>query len=139
MNADHSKQVGGIIFAGLVPHAPILIPEIGQQRLEAVGASIASIKRLAERLVEKRPDGVLVISPHSPSLPGSFGVWSGSRLHGSFEEFGFSEVCVDLPNDVAFAAEVHRQAITVGLRTWAICGSQEPRSWGRNTCSIELR
>lgn len=78
------------------------------------------MRSLASRLVATKPEGLVVISPHSPRRSWSFGVWSGTRLFGSFEEFGFPSIGVHLPNDSLFAAELHSQAARVGLRTWEI-------------------
>lgn len=49
----------GVIFAGLVPHAPILIPPLGRQRLDKAAPSVATIKLVAARLTETRPDAVI--------------------------------------------------------------------------------
>jgi len=110
----------GFTFAALMPHAPILVPEVGRERLASAAASVAAMKAAAVRLVETQPDTVVVISPHSPRKPGSFGIWMGRRLQGSFSRFDAPDVGVDLPNDLRLAEAIGQDARNLGLRIWDI-------------------
>jgi len=103
-----------------MPHAPILVPEVGRERLQPAAASVAAMKLAATRLAARQPQAVVVISPHSPRKSGAFGLWGGSRLWGSFHQFGAPSVVVELPNDLRLRAEVIVQARQMGLRTWDI-------------------
>lgn len=115
MNDQAPEHNSGVIFAGLLPHAPVLIPEIGGQRGNATGATVEAMKRLAARVVSARPETVVVISPHSPRKRRTFGIWGGDRLRGDFAEFGSPEVAIDLPNDVQLAAELRKDVAEAGL------------------------
>ena len=120
MSVAPSERAGGIHFAALMPHAPILVPEVGRERLQTMGASVAAMKTAAARLIAEQPQSVVVISPHSPRKSGAFGLWNGSQLRGSFHQFGAPSAEVELPNDLRLRAEVIVQARQMGLRTWDI-------------------
>ncbi|MHC1765460.1 MAG: hypothetical protein AB9869_14355 [Verrucomicrobiia bacterium] len=115
MNVETTEHKASVIFAGLLPHAPVLIPEIGGPRGNATGATVEAMKQLAARVVSARPEAIVVISPHSPRKRRTFGIWGGDRLRGDFAEFGFPEVAIDLPNDVQLAAEMQNFVAEAGL------------------------
>ena len=120
MSTGPSESEAGILFAALMPHAPILVPEVGRERLQPAAASVAAMKLAATRLAARQPQAVVVISPHSPRNSGAFGLWGGSRLWGSFHQFGAPSTVVELPNDVRLRAEVIVQTRQMGLQTWDI-------------------
>src|SRR6266436_570157 len=99
MGVEPSEGAGAVVFAALMLHAPILIPNVDREELKAAAASVTGMKVAVARLSSRHPQAVVVISPHSPRRSGAFGLWSGSRLCGSFSQFGAPEAAVDLPND----------------------------------------
>jgi aromatic ring-opening dioxygenase LigB subunit len=103
-----------------MPHAPVLVPEVGLAAFESVAPSAAALKAVAGRLIERSPGAVVVISPHSPRKRGAFGVCTGERLHGSFAGFGAPKAAVDLPNGLELAVALEAQARLAGLQTWQI-------------------
>jgi len=120
MTVAHAELTGGVLFAALMPHAPILIPLVGGEERKASAATTAALQRAVTRLVARNPDAVLVVSPHAPRRLGAFGLWSGNRLRGNFERFRAPEAAVDLPNDLALGAELKLQMRRCGLQTWEI-------------------
>lgn len=120
MNVEPFAQRGGVVFAALMPHAPILIPDVGQEELKLVVASVAGMKLAAARLSRRQPEAVVIISPHSPRSPDAFGMWSDKRLWGTFGQFGAPGAAIDLPNDLPLITAFKDQARRVGVRTWEI-------------------
>lgn len=117
-----------IVFAGLMAHAPILVPGVGKESLAFAGATARAMEIVARRAVAPRPDAIIVISPHSPRRSGAFGIWRGPRLKGSLEDFGAPGDRVDLPVDEELAGRVEAEATAGGLRMWEIAG--EPLDHG---------
>jgi AmmeMemoRadiSam system protein A len=109
-----------IVFAGLLPHAPVLVPGVGGDRLADVAATVRAMATVARRAVATQPETLVLVSPHSPRRPGAFGLWRTSQLRGSLERFGSPEDRVDLPLDRAFADQLETEAARRGLRTWHI-------------------
>ena len=117
-----------IEFAGLMPHAPILVPGVGRENLARVEGTAKAMDTVARHALATNPDTVVVISPHSPRRSGSFGIWDTPRLRGSFGRFGSPDDRVDLPLDGDFAHRLEIEARRRGLRTWRI--AHEPLDHG---------
>ena len=119
---------GPIVFAGLMPHAPILVPGVGRERLAEVAATVQSMATVSSHAMAAQADTLVLISPHSPRQPGAFGLWQTRKLRGSLARFGSPESRVELPLDRAFAERLETAAAHRGLRTWSITG--EPLDHG---------
>jgi len=109
-----------VCVAVLMPHAPILVPAVGGERLREADATAGALRQAAARIVAAAPQSIVLVSPHSPRQATAFGIWQGARLQGTFEQFSTPGAGVDLPNDRELAAEIAAQALAVGTRTWEI-------------------
>ncbi len=101
-----------------MPHAPVLIPEVGEGRERAAAATVEALWAAARMVVASRPQAILLISPHSPRRPGHFGFWSGATLAGDMSRFGCPEVTLGLPNATALATAITERFHETGLATW---------------------
>ena len=99
-----------------MPHAPILIPAVAGERSARIRSTIAAMREAARRAVASGADTVVVVSPHAPRKPETFGIWTGQRLRGTLEAFGAPEEGVDLPNDATLGAQIAHQAAQRGVR-----------------------
>ena len=109
-----------VVFAGLMPHAPILVPGVGGDRRSEAASTSAAMTEVARRAVAARPDAVVLISPHSPRQPGAFGIWWTKSLRGSLEEFGSPRDAIELPIDRGLAECIEVEARRLGVSTWRI-------------------
>jgi len=119
---------GRIEFAGLMPHAPILVPGVGGRNLARAEATAQAMATVASHALAARPDTVVVVSPHSPRQSGAFGLWHTPRIRGSLAQFGSPEDQVDLPLDRDFADRLELEAERRGIRMWRI--AREPLDHG---------
>ncbi len=103
-----------------MPHAPVLIPEVGGGREREAGATVEAMWQAARAVVNSRPDTVVLISPHSPRRSGQFGIWPGKSIAGDMSRFGRADVTLNLPNDLALAAAASEEFAARGLMTWWI-------------------
>jgi len=110
----------GVVCAVLMPHAPILVPEVGGKREDAAAASREAMRTAAKYVLDHRPQTVVVISPHSPRQEVAFGLWMDDLLQGSFSQFNAPQVNLSLPLDRSFAEAIAAEAQTRNLETWAI-------------------
>ncbi len=89
-----------IVFAGIVPHPPLLVPGVGGSRIEQVADSERALKEFSRRLIAARPETVVIISPHSPYDLRQFTARSTHEIRGDFEEFLAPEVELSFTNDL---------------------------------------
>jgi AmmeMemoRadiSam system protein B len=106
---------GSIVFAGIAPHPPLLIPEVGGRRIEQVAASQRALRQFSRRLIDAQPDVVVVISPHSPLDPRVFTARSAKQLVGDFREFHAPAVTLSFPNDLATVEAISDAAAVEGV------------------------
>ena len=68
--------------AVMVPHPPIIVPEIGRGEERKIQATIDSYRRAAERIAQWKPDTVVVISPHAVMYADYFHIVPGAGQKG---------------------------------------------------------
>jgi len=78
------------LWSALMPHPPVIVPEVGCGREREAAVTVDGIERLAESISDRRPECLLILSPHQPYMPQSLAVNGASRLKGSFAAFGSS-------------------------------------------------
>ena len=117
---SRENQTAAVVCAVLMPHAPILVPEVGGERGGAAQASCQAMREAAACVMSFRPETLVLISPHSPRQARAFGVWAGERLQGSFAQFKASGAQVSLPNDTQVARAIVTEAGNRDLATWMI-------------------
>src|SRR5215813_14759944 len=61
-----------LVFSGIAPHPPIMVPEVGRESISDVEHSIDAMAELARRVIESNAETVVVISPHAPLEADSF-------------------------------------------------------------------
>lgn len=112
--------VGEVIFAALMPHAPVLVPGVGHESFKGAARTVAAMRSASNQLNNRAPQALVLISPHSPRKAGAFGIWGGKRVRGDFGQFGAPDVVLDLPTEPALAAGLQVQAAQAGLEIWKI-------------------
>ncbi|MGA2555758.1 MAG: AmmeMemoRadiSam system protein A [Verrucomicrobiota bacterium] len=113
-------QAASAVCAVLMAHAPILVPEVGGERGGAARASCQAMRQAAACVAGFRPETLVLISPHSPRRPRSFGLWAGEHLRGSLAQFNAPNARVSLPNDTPLARALVTEAQNRHLATWMI-------------------
>lgn len=107
---------------GVVPHAPVLVPEIGGARLPAVEDTRRAMKTLAGQLAAADPRTVVIISPHGDVDRSAIGLAGVPRLEGDFGAFGRPDLSFSADNDVVLVRALAREAEGAGLPVWLRAG-----------------
>jgi AmmeMemoRadiSam system protein A len=116
---------GGIAMADiclgcLSPHAPLLIPEVGQEDLEKVRATREAMEEMGRWLWEAAPETVVVISPHGTVFYDAVGIMTEKRLEGDFGSFGYRGIKLAYDNDLELMEAIVRNMAADGLKTQQI-------------------
>ena len=114
---------GEVPIAILLPHAPILVPEVAGERLADCRASVDAMRAASRRLVAARPDAVMLVSPHAAREMRAYAMTSGG-VSGSLARFGASHASVRLPGDAALTATLRETAAARGIETANLPASQ---------------
>jgi len=76
-----------LVFSGIAPHPPIMVPEVGRESISDVEDSIDAMAELAGRIIESKAETVVVISPHAPLEADSFVAYEGPEVFADFSRF----------------------------------------------------
>src|SRR5215510_190110 len=102
---DHASS---LVFAGIAPHPPIMVPEVGGDAIGEVRASIDAMATLTKRIVETKAETLVLISPHAPLEAIAFVAYDGPTLHGDFSMFRAPETTVEAELDEELLTEITR-------------------------------
>jgi len=105
-----------LVSAGLSPHPPIIIPEVGGEELQAADRTVTGMRTWAKEMVLTNPETLVFISPHAPFLQGALGWLSGRELVGSFATFGAPEVAFRVRGDRDLALSIAAEAAGEGVQ-----------------------
>ena len=77
-----------LVLASIVPHPPILIPTIGKDNIKQLKITQNSFEKLIKKLIEKKVDTIIIISPHGEFQTNAFTINFNPKLSCNFKDFG---------------------------------------------------
>ena len=81
-----------IAAAYIVPHPPMIVPQVGKGSENQVLKTIQAYKAVAAEIAEIRPETIIVTSPHSVLYADYFHISPGDHATGDFGSFRAPEV-----------------------------------------------
>jgi len=114
------KEIGrgttmGILAAFMVPHPPLIVPEIGRGEEKKIRNTIDAYKEAARRIGEYRPETIVVLSPHQAMYADYFHISPGKGAKGDFGNFRAKDVKFEVSYDTEFTEELCLLAEKRGL------------------------
>jgi len=88
-----------IIGAFIVPHPPIIIPEIGRGQEKKTQKTIDAYEEVAKRIESLQPDTIVLTTPHSIVYSDYIHLSPGRKADGSFKDFGVTNVKMSVDYD----------------------------------------
>ncbi len=76
-----------IIAAFMVPHPPMIVPEVGKGSEQQVLETTRAYEQVAREIAALAPDTLIITSPHSVMYADYFHISPGSGASGSFRQF----------------------------------------------------
>ena len=105
-----------IVFVGVAPHPPIMVPEVGREACAEVRGSIDAMRELTERIVASGAQTIVLISPHAPLAPHAFVAYDTPELHGDFANFRAPDATVGAPLDAELLDAIEAAAREEGYQ-----------------------
>src|SRR6266496_1258891 len=115
-------NTSSLVFAGIAPHPPIMVPEVGRESTAEVRSSIDAMAELAERLTASGAETLVIISPHAPLDPAAFVAYEGPQLYGDFANFRAPTASTHAQLDAELLSEITRAAAGEKLEVLRIRG-----------------
>lgn len=88
-----------IVAAFMVPHPPMIVPEVGRGSQKQIEKTIKAYEKVADQIAALKPETIIVSSPHSVMYADYFHISPGSGAVGSFADFAAPEVKFDVEYD----------------------------------------
>ncbi|MCR4714446.1 MAG: AmmeMemoRadiSam system protein A [Treponemataceae bacterium] len=101
-----------IIAAFMVPHPPMIVPEIGRGSEKQIEKTIKAYEKIADEIAALKPETIIISSPHSVMYSNYFHISPGSSAKGSFAEFGAPQVKFDIEYDEELVSRIAAKAGT---------------------------
>jgi MEMO1 family protein len=97
----------GIVFSCLVPHPPIIVPDIGRGEERKISATSNSMEELVQLLARHQPDSVIIISPHGNYMNDAMGILTAPSSDGNLNSWGVHGLNLHFENDLELVELIH--------------------------------
>ncbi|MFH0767610.1 MAG: AmmeMemoRadiSam system protein A [Bacillota bacterium] len=77
-----------LIGAFIVPHPPLIVPEIGRGEQTKIQKTIDAYQNIAKQIAILKPDTIILSTPHSALYSDYFHISPGQSAEGDFKMFG---------------------------------------------------
>lgn len=96
----------GINAAFMVPHPPLIIPDIGNGQEGAIQKTIDAYHEAARRIGAQKPETIVLISPHQTMYADYFHISPGKEAKGDFGSFRAGHVKMTAAYDTEFVEKL---------------------------------
>lgn len=117
---------GSLLAGYLMPHPPVIVPGVDAGRIKA-GQTIQAMQQLAADLADRKPDTVVLISPHAPLFSDYLFVYDEQELHGDLSKFGAPEAHLSLQQDQELLEGILQGCQQLGIAAGSLSDSQMGR------------
>ncbi|MBQ6563266.1 MAG: AmmeMemoRadiSam system protein A [Clostridia bacterium] len=104
-----------IVGAFMVPHPPMIVPDIGCGRERMIEETKSAYVQVAREIAECRPETILIASPHSVMYADYFHISPGSGAKGSFQQFEAGHITFKETYDEKLVNSIQRLAKENGV------------------------
>lgn len=99
-----------IIRGYMVPHPPIIVPEIGKGEEAGAENTIKAYEQVADEIAELKPDTIIITSPHTVMYRDYFHISPGEKAYGDFSKFRAPQVKFNVDYDTELVAKICEKA-----------------------------
>lgn len=112
----------GVIAAGVAPHPPIILPEVGRGEQEKAGKTVEAMQIFARRLAAVNGDTLVIITPHGPMFRDAVAILAENRLQGDFSGFLAPNVQLQADNDLELVRAIETESRKAGVKAVLLGG-----------------
>ncbi len=100
----------GIAGAFMVPHPPLIVPDVGRGEEKKIGDTVRAYQEAARRIGEIKPETIVLVSPHQTMYADYFHISPGKGAKGDFGQFRAAKVKLEVSYDTEFVEKLCRLA-----------------------------
>jgi AmmeMemoRadiSam system protein A/AmmeMemoRadiSam system protein B len=113
-------QPSCLVFSGIAPHPPIMVPEVGRESIANVVDSIEAMAELSRRVIDSGAETVILVSPHAPLEIDSFVAYEGPKVTADFSNFSAPEILFTAPVDEDLLSAIRKAAGSQNYKVTAL-------------------
>ncbi len=105
----------GVVGAVVVPHPPLIMPEVGRGGEKKIQATIDAYREAMRRMAALKPDTVVISSPHATMYADYFHISPRERAEGDFGDFRVPGLKLSAEYDAEFVKTISRLLSEAGV------------------------
>lgn len=98
--------MNGILAAVMVPHPPLIVPEVGKGEEKKIQKTIDAYREAAEFITAYKPETIVILSPHQTMYADYFHISPGRSAKGDLGTFRANNVKFEVSYDTEFVEEL---------------------------------
>lgn len=106
----------GISAGFMVPHPPLIIPDVGGGEERKIQKTIDAYHKAAETIGRLQPETIVLLSPHQTLYADYFHISPGQGAGGDFGQFRAGQVSMEISYDTEFVRVLCEAAEEAGLQ-----------------------
>lgn len=99
-----------ITSAYLVPHPPIILPEVGRGEEVKIAETDAAYNYIAKSIAAQAPHTIVIVSPHARAFRDYIELAGGGTISGDMRRFNAPDVKISVPIDTEFTQAIEEAA-----------------------------
>lgn len=99
----------------LLPHPPIVIPEVGKGEEEKISDTSNSLHTVGKEIAQKSPSTIILITPHGTMFQDAIALSYEDEISGDLKNFGVPNVSMRLPINKALTNKIYELAYGEGI------------------------
>lgn len=104
-----------IIATYIVPHPPLIIPEVGKGKEKRIQHTIDAYHQIAKEIGELQPETILIVTPHATMYTDYIHLSPGNRASGNLRAFGEDTVSINIKYDTELVSMIEELAGEKGI------------------------
>lgn len=104
-----------IAGAFIVPHPPIILPQVGRGEEEKIRKTMDAYDRIAQKIAAMKPEVIILTSPHATLYADYFHISPGKGAKGDLRKFGASGFSINVEYDSELVQAISEEAEKAGI------------------------
>ncbi|GAA0075724.1 AmmeMemoRadiSam system protein A [Clostridium sp. CTA-5] len=91
----------------LMPHPPIIIPDIGKGEEKKIESTLNSCNKIAQEISDIKPNTIVVITPHATMFSDAIAISNEEKISGDLSKFN----CLNIKMNISIDRELNNKII----------------------------
>jgi AmmeMemoRadiSam system protein A/AmmeMemoRadiSam system protein B len=86
----------------LMPHPPIIIPDIGKGEEKKIEETSLACNKIGREIADIKPETIILVTPHATMFSDAIAISDEERISGDLSQFRCTNIKMDIPIDKEF-------------------------------------